>query len=203
MGKHDGPNGKVREADRRAPPSSRLDLGLHVVSFASCAVGALTLGSVLLGAGATHYLASIGFTLLEREGDRSRRRNEGALPYMLLFLAIAMLCLLLSMHIAAKGLHGLAHAEPLDELAVLAWTIPGLATAVASARAAARRWPDRRRLGRVATDALLSAAPACLAFAVWLVTQPGDNGKLDSTAGLVLVLVLCARPVIYLVRSLE
>lgn len=185
------------------PTSLKLAIGLHTVSFASCAIGGFLLGSVLLIAGVAHHLACIGSALLARESGVRAQVSLATLGYLPLFLTMSVTCLLLVMRVTAQGIHGLAHAEPLDLAAVSAWTAPGFGAAAAAAVAGLMHRPDRRRRIHIAADTLSSAAPALLAWGVYVIADAAESGRMDAAAGLVIVLMLLLRPLLHLYKLLE
>jgi len=186
-----------------APTALKLAIGLHTVSFASCAIGGFLLGSVLLVAGAAHHLACIGSMLLARGTGVRAQVSPGALGYLPLFLAMSVTCLLLVMRVTAQGLHGLAHAEPLDLATVSAWAAPGFGAAAAAAVAARMQRPNRPRRIPIAADTLSSAAPAILAAGMYLAAGPAESGRMDAIAGLAIVFMLLARPLLHLDQLFE
>jgi len=186
-----------------APASLRLAIGMHVVSFASCAIGGFLLGSVLLLAGVAHHLACIGATLLARGAGGRAHLIPGALGFLPLFLAISVSCLLLVMRVTAQGLHGMAHAEPLNLAAVAAWAAPGFGAAAAGPVATWTPQPGRRRRIHNAVKTLTSAAPAILAVGAYLTVGAAESGRVDAAAGLVIILTLLIRPLVHMDKLFE
>lgn len=188
------------------PPASaslRLAIGMHVVSFVSCAIGGFLLGSVLLLAGVAHHLACIGATLLARGAGVRAQLIPGALGFLPLFLAISVSCLLLVMRVTAQGLHGMAHAEPLDLAAVAAWAAPGFGAAAAASVATWTPRPGRRRRMQHAVKTLISGAPAVLALGIYLTVGTAESGRVDAAAGLVIILTLVIRPLLHMDKLFE
>lgn len=190
---------------RRSPGTRRLfglDLAAHGTALLSCVTGGVVLESVVLMGAASHHAASIGFRLLldNKDAGQSRIRSGDAL-YSLAQLIIWACCLLLTICVTAMGAHGMFHAEPLNALAIAGFAIPG-AVAAATTGALALRPGDAGHRGRE-VDAMLSGAPAVLAFCVAFSQLGGEAGKLDALAGLSIVLMLCARTVLHLGRILD
>ncbi|CAN7400094.1 hypothetical protein [Massilia sp. LjRoot122] len=197
------PEKKGRPVRTSASNAVRLEVALHGASFVACAIGGVALESVLLLAGAAHHLASVGSALLASGSAQSTRKNVDVFDYLFLFIAMSAACLLLVMRVAAQGIHGLAHAEPIDIAAVVAWALPGVFAALATGKVAWVRQSSRWRRTGIAADTLLSAAPAVLALIAYLVTGLTDSGKLDAAAGLGLVLVLFVRSLLRFKKLLE
>lgn len=190
---------------RRSPGTRRLfglDLAAHGTALLSCLTGGVVLESVVLMGAASHHAASIGFRLLldNKNAGQSRIRSGDAL-YSLAQLIIWACCLLLAICVTAMGAHGMFHAEPLNAQAIAGFAIPG-ALAATTTGTLALRPGDAGRSGRE-VDAILSGAPAVLAFCVAFSQLGGEAGKLDVLAGLSIVLMLCARAVLHLGRILD
>lgn len=109
-------------------------------------------------------------------------------------------CVLLAICVTALGAHGVFHAEPLDYAAMAAYAAPG---AIAAVTTAARTcWPVHAGLGAKA-DAFLSATPTVIALCIAIGAAGVDAGRVDAFAGLVVVLLLCVRTLIYVGRVLD
>ncbi|MDN4059208.1 hypothetical protein QPK31_13355 [Massilia sp. YIM B02769] len=190
---------------RRSPGTRRLfglDLAAHGTALLSCMTGGVVLESVVLMGAASHHAASLGFRLLfdNKDAGQSRIRSGDALC-SLVQLFVWACCLPLAICVTAMGAHGMFHAEPLNALAIAGFAIPGALAATTTAALALRPGGPGRR-GR-AVDAMLSGAPAVLAFCVAFSPLGVEAGKLDALAGLSIVLMLCARTVLHLGRILD
>lgn len=186
---------------RSSPRLVKLDLVAHGVALVSCATGGIVLESVVLMGAASHHVASIGFRLnseeMADELTRSRAR-DAMFPAMQLILWAC--CVVLAIFVTAQGAHGLFHAEPLDAVAMAGFAAPG---ALAGATTAALTSWSVHGCGSGIADALLSAAPTAAALAIAFSGLGADAGRLDALAGLAIVLMLCARTLIYLGQTLD
>lgn len=180
----------------------KLDLAAHGTALVSCAAGGIVLESVILIAAASHHAASIGFRLLvaESEGAQTRSRASDALCSAVQLILWGC-CLLLAICVMALGAHGMFHADPLDAISMAAFAAPGVVAALTTF--ALVNWSVRATASGGAADALLSGVPAVLALCFAFSGLGTDAGRLDALAGLGLVLMLCARIVIYPGRALD
>ncbi|MFC5510431.1 hypothetical protein ACFPOU_04720 [Massilia jejuensis] len=187
---------------RSSPRLVKLDLVAHGVALVSCATGGIVLESVVLMGAASHHVASSGFRLYSKEMTdelpRSRARDA-------MFSAVQLIlwtsCVVLAIFVTAQGAHGLFHAEPLDAVAMAGFAAPGAFAGVTTA--ALTSWAVHDRCGSDRADALLSAAPTAAALGIAFSGLGADAGRLDALAGLAIVLMLCARTLIYLAQTLD
>lgn len=194
--------------DKRAPGSRntrrllKLDLAAHGIALVSSATGGIVLESVVLMAAASHHVASIGFRLYSKEiTDELARSRAGDAMFSVVQLILWTCCVVLAICVTAQGAHGLFHAEPLDAMAIAGFAAPG---AVAGATTAAlTHWSVHERCASGMADALLSALPTAAALGVAFSGLGADAGRLDALAGLAIVLMLCARSLIYLGQTLD
>lgn len=187
---------------RSSPRLVKLDLVAHGVALVSCTTGGIVLESVVLMGAASHHVASIGFRLNSKEmADELTRSRARDAMFSAVQLILWACCVVLAIFVTAQGAHGLFHAESLDAMAMAGFAALG---ALAGATTAAlTRWsvPDRCRTARA--DALLSAAPTAAALGIAFSGLGADAGRLDALAGLAIVLMLCARTLIYLGQTLD
>lgn len=194
--------------DKRAPGSRntrrllKLDLAAHGIALVSSATGGIVLESVVLMAAASHHVASIGFRLYSKEiTDELARSRAGDAMFSVVQLILWTCCVVLAICVTAQGAHGLFHADPLDAMAIAGFAAPG---AVAGATTAAlTHWSVHERCASGMADALLSALPTAAALGVAFSGLGADAGRLDALAGLAIVLMLCARSLIYLGQTLD
>ncbi|UVW30512.1 hypothetical protein [Massilia sp. H6] len=180
----------------------KLDLAAHGVALVSCATGGIVLESVILMGAASHHVASIGFRLYSKEmADEQTRSGAGDAMFSAVQLILWTCCLVLAICVTAQGAHGLFHAESLDAMAMAGFAAPG--AVAAGTTAALTRWSVHGGHGSDRVDALLSAVPTVAALCVAFGDLGADAGRLDALAGLAIVLMLCARTVIYLGRALD
>lgn len=194
--------------DKRAPGSRntrrllKLDLAAHGIALVSSATGGIVLESVVLMAAASHHVASIGFRLYSKEitDELARSRADDAM-FSVVQLILWTCCVVLAICVTAQGAHGLFHADPLDAMAIAGFAAPG---AVAGATTAAlTHWSVHDRCASGMADALLSALPTAAALGVAFSGFGADAGRLDALAGLAIILMLCARSLIYLGQTLD
>lgn len=180
----------------------KLDLAAHGTALVSCATGGIVLESVILIAATSHHVASIGFRLLidEGEGAQTRSRSSDAM-FSAVQLILWTFCLLLMICVTALGAHGIFHVDPLDAISMAGFAVPGAVAAVTTCALA--NWSVRTTAGNGRADAVLSALPTVLAIGVAFGELGAHAGRLDALVGLGLVLMLCARIVIYLGRVLD
>ena len=180
----------------------KLDLVAHAVALVSCATGGIVLESVVLMGAASHHVASIGFRLNSKEMadelTRSRARDAMLSAVQLILWAC---CVVLAIFVTAQGAHGLFHAESLDAVAMAGFAAPG--TLAGATTAVLTSWAVHDRRGSDRADALLSAAPTVAALGIAFSGLGTDAGRLDALAGLAMVLMLCARTLIYLRQTLD
>lgn len=180
---------------------ARLDLVAHGVAFASCAAGGIIVEGVILVAAASHHAATIAFRLLSIEKLAMQTRPKTEVAFSVVQIALCMCCVVMVLVVIAPGTHGIFHGESLDALAVAAFALPGsfaIATTAGLAFGPARAGEDPSR-----ADAVLAAVPTALAFGVAFYNLGIAAGRLDALAGLLAVLVLCARTVINLGQTLD
>jgi len=159
--------------------------------------GGIVLESVVLMAGAAHHLASIGSRLsVEENLDKHLRFRSASAATSVMQLGLWTCCLLVAIYVTALGAHGLFHVEPLDVGAMAGFAAPG--TVAAATTAVLACWSVHAAAGIDRADALLSAAPTATALGIALCELGANAGHLDALAGLALVLLLCARTLLYL-----
>ena len=179
----------------------RLDLAAHGAAFASCAAGGIIVESVILVAAASHHAATIAFRLLSIEKLTKQTRPKTDVAFSVVQIALCMCCVVMVLVVIALGAHGILHGEALDALAVATFALPGsvtIATTAGLAFGPAHAGEDPSR-----ADAVLAAVPTALAFGVAFCNLDIAAGRLDALAGLLAVLVLCARAVINLGQTLN
>jgi len=179
----------------------RLDLAAHGAAFASCAAGGIIVESIILVAAASHHAATIAFRLLSIEKLTKQTRPGIEVAFSVVQIALCMCCVVMVLVAIALGTHGIFHGESLDAVAVAAFALPGSVAIATTARLACG--PARAGAAPSRVDAGLSAVPTALAFGVAFCDVGIAAGRLDALAGLLAVLVLCARTVINLGQTLD
>lgn len=179
-----------------------LDQAAHGIALVTCVTGGIVLESVVLMAAAAHHLASMGLRLsVEESSDEQPQSRSGSAAASLMQLGLWTCCMLLAICVTALGAHGLFHAEPLDVAAMAGFAAPGAVGAATTAVLAC--WAVHAGRGIDRADALLSAAPTVTALCIALTELGAGAGSLDALAGLLLVLLLCARTLLYLRAALD
>lgn len=192
-----------RDATGRCRCSMRklvtLDLAAQGTALVSAVTGEILIGSVVLMSAASHHVATIAIRVVEGGPDQPSTFKNGTATLSNAQLILWMGCVLLAMFATALGAHGLFHAKPLNALAMAGFTVPGVVAATTTAVLAFRTNQACDKAGRV--DAFLSAVPTTTAMCVSFVGLGTKAGRLDALAGLALILLLCARALIYVRRT--
>lgn len=178
------------QCSRRNRLLVKLNLAAHAVAIVSCIAGAVILGSVVLMGSASHHIASFGIGLL----IKGKTRTQPPIPNDAVFstwqIILSILCIVLAISVSALGAHYVFHARTFDRASIVFFTVPGAVAALTNVMIV--RMPDLTG-GGFKTDAVLATLPTLLALSVSVAEISKEAGRVDAFAGLVVVLLLCAR----------